>query len=594
MKAKKMNVYSPRDADIDNVVLNRADEKGNVILVSPREATHLVNQNLYRLLRERGRLNRVVIDEAHLILTSQHYRPEMQSVGVVSNWGEDCRTVLLSATVPPTMVDDLTRVCGIAQYVRVVRGDPRRRNLRLCVKDYGQHNVDRLLKVLARRTASLHKKERCIVYCLRIAEIDKYYNLLKEMEELRTSRFLKYHGEMTNEEHRLGLSGWNETPPEDGATFMLATEAFGCGIDVPNVRQVVMVGGAPSVLDFWQQAGRAGRDGRPAAVTVIYAKERMRHGSVALGDVYHLQRRCGNMTDYVTAKPKECRRVKVEELLGGRDANWPKKCTESELKCNNCETNWQTNVGHQNMPESPETRRSLPVAVVPEEEHNAAYEAEARKRNAREVRMWEIGFEYLGKTSAFLEGLCVYCLLRKSGTEEYRKADESTLRAWLEEARRCQWGHCYRNGEGRVIKTCHRCKQSDHEHSKSCLYLESRYDPEMKKKKKPFRCGGCRTNTIGGRYLHNATNAGPTCKYRHATMFCFIAYDVFGTRRTIMKAGSPYMISVSKKVFESPHATRARYIEWLTEDGRPRDDAGLLAMVQYLFAELNLEKLKEL
>ena len=99
---------------------------------------------------------------------------------------------------------------------------------------------------------------------------------------------------------------------------MVATDAFGCGIDVPDVRLIIVAGGCRSLLEFIQQSGRAGRDGNPASVAVLYHRQHMRkQGTERSRDVLEMYRKdMGSFSEWAE-NSLVCRRATLEEVQGG-------------------------------------------------------------------------------------------------------------------------------------------------------------------------------------------------------------------------------------------------------------------------------------
>jgi len=183
-----------------------------------------------------------------------------------------------------------------------------------------QHrDLDRSVASLVGETFERFQGSRCIIYCLTIVHLKKLYAHLCAVPELLLNcQFFKYHGELSPEASTLALASWNATPQPNSLTVMIATEAFGCGIDVPDVRHVIIAGGSRSILDLWQQGGRAGRDGKRALVTVLFDPASTQQKENLYGLAYFVREKSGDFTEWAVKSTHSCRRVGIESCLGGR------------------------------------------------------------------------------------------------------------------------------------------------------------------------------------------------------------------------------------------------------------------------------------
>jgi ATP-dependent DNA helicase RecQ len=117
-----------------------------------------------------------------------------------------------------------------------------------------------------------------IVYCATVRKVDELYRWLRA-QGVEVGR---YHGQLAGQEReemqRRFMSG--------ELRVVVATNAFGLGIDKPDIRFVVHWNFPGAVEAWYQEAGRAGRDGKPARVTVLYRLEDKRIQSYFLGGKY--------------------------------------------------------------------------------------------------------------------------------------------------------------------------------------------------------------------------------------------------------------------------------------------------------------------
>ena len=202
------------------------------------------------------------VDEAHCISEWGHnFRPDYLQLGEVRKRLGDPRTLALTATANPRVRDDIRRRLGLGARAREVVTSVDRPNLLL--------SVEPLAGLRARRDwilgyARAHAGEAGIVYARTRRGVEEL------AAELRSGGVgaQPYHAGLGREERtrvqRAFTTG--ETP------VIVATTAFGMGIDKPDVRYVVHLNMPGRLESYYQEAGRAGRDGEPAECTLLYAR----------------------------------------------------------------------------------------------------------------------------------------------------------------------------------------------------------------------------------------------------------------------------------------------------------------------------------
>lgn len=127
-----------------------------------------------------------------------------------------------------------------------------------CASNEGRrHHLDRFLKRLSSGSA--------IVYCISIKEVERIRGILLQLGHPVTI----YHGRLSAKEREAYQQQWMSGEVK----IIVATNAFGMGINKPDVRMVVHVGYPSSPEDYVQEAGRAGRDGLNADCIVLWAKQ---------------------------------------------------------------------------------------------------------------------------------------------------------------------------------------------------------------------------------------------------------------------------------------------------------------------------------
>ncbi len=204
----------------------------------------------------------VAVDEAHCISEWGHdFRPAYLRLGErLRELGAPAGAppiLALTATATQSVRDDIVRYLGLRE-PEVVAGSPHRANLAFEVM---QISGAERLRALARFVKRLHRPG--IVYCATTKGVDDLYGALR----LLRMPVHRYHGRMAAKER----NAEQELYMRPGRrTIMVATSAFGLGIDKPDIRYIVHYQAPASLEQYVQEAGRAGRDGRRANCILLY------------------------------------------------------------------------------------------------------------------------------------------------------------------------------------------------------------------------------------------------------------------------------------------------------------------------------------
>lgn len=210
-----------------------------------------------------ARLMGVFIDEAHIVESwGRTFRPNFQRlpglVEALRRHNPDLRTVLLSATLDGPSRRELRRAYGGPDWLEVHARAPR----------YDFDIALRRFKSVSERQEALHAvidraPRPAIVYTTLIEEADALFAALKSRGYSRIALFT---GDIRGDERQRILEDWRD----DRLDLVVATSAFGLGVDKSNVRSVVHACLPESASRYYQEIGRAARDGRQGYAIMLW------------------------------------------------------------------------------------------------------------------------------------------------------------------------------------------------------------------------------------------------------------------------------------------------------------------------------------
>jgi ATP-dependent DNA helicase RecQ len=235
--------------------LKRIAEGGSLLVMTTPET--LGNAEMGAALSKSG-ISLAAVDEAHCISEWGHdFRPAYMALGERLKELGGPAVLALTATATQSVRDDIQRYLAMGDPV-VVAGSPHRSNLAFEIMQISGNDRVRALTRFASRL-----RRPGIIYCSTTKAVDELWGALKLMR----MPVHRYHGRMSAGDR----NGEQEQFMKPGRrTIMVATSAFGLGIDKPNIRYIVHYTSPASLEQYVQEAGRAGRDGRKANCVLLF------------------------------------------------------------------------------------------------------------------------------------------------------------------------------------------------------------------------------------------------------------------------------------------------------------------------------------
>ena len=207
----------------------------------------------------RMKVSMITVDESHCISQwGYDFRPAYLKIAEIRTLLPDVPVLALTATATPQVVDDIRQRLGFREGSQTFRMSFERKNLAYIVRHTNEKQAE-LLHILNRVAG-------CgIVYTRNRERTHEISDLLNEKGITATY----YHAGLNNEVKDLRQKSWLTGE----CRIMVATNAFGMGIDKPDVRIVVHIDPPDSPEAYFQEAGRAGRDGQKAYAVLLFTPE---------------------------------------------------------------------------------------------------------------------------------------------------------------------------------------------------------------------------------------------------------------------------------------------------------------------------------
>ena len=305
----------------------RPPDAAAIVLVTPESAVSEGFMTFLNRLKATQQLDRIVIDECHVVLNRRYtFRKQMQRLGKLMM--AETQMVLLTATLPPSEEEELyRRMYFKKEQVRVFRARTARKNVAYRVVDISgmgrRGDKEEVVLGLIERQFRKYAAGKVVVYGNTVRKV-------KGMAEALGCD--AYHHDAIGKERMLeDFRGGRQR-------MIVATSALGMGVDIPDIRCIVHVDRPRTLLDYAQESGRAGRDGkRSEAIAIVDDDEKPSPDDDQTEEARQFMEKERRLVRrYVRGENGvgTCRRVALDGYLDGRDDRVG--CEEGEEVCDVC------------------------------------------------------------------------------------------------------------------------------------------------------------------------------------------------------------------------------------------------------------------
>ncbi len=285
--------------------------KNGIIYMSPEYL--MTCQDFLGILSDNDRISLIAIDESHCISTWSDFRPEYKQLSCLKEI-TNAPILALTASATPKIISDIKSTLNLED-PKLVMSSFYRSNLDINVKRKfnGDYDFNEIVEFLS----SLKNNDKAIIYCKTKNETDNFVLKLKAHKIKSKS----YHAGKTNKVRtsiqKKFISG--------EVNVIIATIAFGMGIDIPNIRIVINYGVSRDMESFYQEMGRAGRDGKNSKIYLYWSNSDFNINKHFLNDINDVEFKKRQMKKIIEMErfvnSNQCRMKYITNYFGEKISN---------------------------------------------------------------------------------------------------------------------------------------------------------------------------------------------------------------------------------------------------------------------------------
>jgi ATP-dependent DNA helicase RecQ len=243
-------------ADRQRLFASLREHRLRLLYLAPERLQAEATRQLLDDVLEAGQLVALAVDEAHCISAWGHdFRPDYRRLGQLRAWCPGVPLVALSATAAPQVRADIIRLLQLRRPLVQVRS-ARRDNLAYAMRPRPADPLPLVMEALDQARGAV------LIYARTRRSVEEWAARLKDAGV----EAIPYHGGMEGACRRSALAHFQDHP----SPVLVATMAFGMGVDRPDVGLVLHLDLPASAEGYLQESGRAGRDGLPARCLVLF------------------------------------------------------------------------------------------------------------------------------------------------------------------------------------------------------------------------------------------------------------------------------------------------------------------------------------
>ena len=260
LKKLKIDVYClnsnnlNKKKDKDKIL----DGKSGIVYMSPEY--FLKCESFIKKLYEDNLLSLIAIDESHCISTWSDFRPEYMRLGVIKHWIKNIPILSLTATATSRIINDIIDKLSLEDPV-IIKSSFHRKNLNINIIRKLDKSND--FNEIVNLVNNLKGDDKAIIYCKTKDETDDFVLKFKNVN----IKVKSYHGGISNSKRSIIQKKFSDGKVK----IIIATIAFGMGVDLPNIRLVINYGISKDMESFYQEIGRAGRDGLKSDIYLYWS-----------------------------------------------------------------------------------------------------------------------------------------------------------------------------------------------------------------------------------------------------------------------------------------------------------------------------------